>query len=53
MLKLIRDTNQAVVACRTPSWECLIVELPSCVPLVSISMVLLNQDLECQQIRCC
>ena len=50
MLKLIRETNQAVVACRTPNWECMVIELPSCTPLKSIILDI-GVDKECQQIR--
>ena len=50
MLRLIRDTNQAVVACCTPNWECMVIELPSCTPLKSISLDI-GMDKKCEQIR--
>ena len=50
MLKLIRDTNMAVVACRTPNWECLVIELPTCQSLKSIVLDIVPEK-ECHQIR--
>ena len=50
MLKLISKTNRAIVACRTPNWECMVIELPSCTPLKSITLGI-GVDKECQLIR--
>ena len=50
MMQLVGETNQAVVACRTPNWECMVLELPSCTPLKSITLDI-GMDNECQQIR--
>ena len=38
------------MACRTPNWECMVIELPSCTPLKSIILDI-GVDKECQQIR--
>jgi hypothetical protein len=48
---VVKDVNQAVVACRTPNWECLVVDLPSCNLLKSIKMEAISLDEECRQIR--
>jgi hypothetical protein len=48
---VVKDANQAVVACRTPNWECLVVDLPSCNLLKSIRMDIISLNEECQQIR--
>ena len=52
MLKLIRDSDHAIVACKTPNWECLIINLPDCTLLKTFNLNLIRNDLECHQIRC-
>ena len=51
VLNVVKDADQALVACRTPTWECLVVDLPSCNLLRSIRIDVSSLDEECQQIR--
>jgi hypothetical protein len=43
---------KAVVAYRTPSWQCFVIGLPDCVRFVRIDISILSQDLICEQTRC-
>ena len=51
VIKVAKDSNQAVVACRTPNWECLVVDLPSCNLLKTIMLDAISLNEECRLIR--
>ena len=51
VLRVVKDVDQALVVCRTPVWECLVVQLPSCELLMSITLTLIPDIFDCQQIR--
>jgi hypothetical protein len=48
VLRVVKD--KAVVMCRVPLWECLIVELPSCNRLTSVNLTDVAITFDCHQI---
>jgi hypothetical protein len=53
VLNVVHEADQAIVVYRAPDWECLIVGLPTCQPLKTISLKpsLDSDELECHHIR--
>lgn len=50
VIRVVKDFDKVLVVCRSPAWECLILDIPSCNLLKAIDLGVANTA-ECQQIR--